>query len=137
MIVDWTERQKEAFLRFQFQAQHSHYRVHYPDAHYDIIVEDCEDVGRLYVAAMPGEIRLMDIALVPERRGRGLGGALVGMLLEEAERAGKSVSLCVEEHNPARRLYERMGFIEVGELGLYKLMRWAPPIIPLEGPGTH
>jgi hypothetical protein len=65
LLADWSEARKEEFLRFQFEAQHRHYQEHYPDARYDVIVLEGDDVGRLYVARMRNEIRLMDIALLP------------------------------------------------------------------------
>ncbi len=131
LVADWSDAQKAEFLRFQFEAQHAHYTKHYPDARLDVIVLDGEDVGRLYVARLAGEIRLMDIALLAGHRGRGIGGALVRALLEEARRDGCFVTLHVEDHNPARRLYERLGFVKAGEEGIYTRMRWTPP-----GPAT-
>jgi len=126
-LVDWSEARKGEFLRFQFTAQHTHYQTHYPAARYDVIVRDGEDIGRLYVARLHGEIRLMDIALLSEHRNQGIGHALVKELLDEAADDGKPVTLHVEERNPAKRLYERLGFDEVGEETFYKRMCWAPP----------
>ena len=118
--------QKEDFLRMQFHAQHKHYRDNYPDARYEVIVRDGEDIGRLYVARMEHEIRLMDITLLPEHRNRGIGRMLVQQLLDEADQARKFVSLHVEEASPAKRLYERLGFQVVGGIAFYKLMHWIP-----------
>ena len=70
----------------------------------------------------------MDIALLPEHRNRGLGGALVRELLDEAAAAGCLVSLHVEENNPARRLYQRLGFRDVADVSFYKLMHWEPAL---------
>ena len=109
-----------------FEAHHRHYHDNYPDARYEIIVRDGEDIGRLYVARMEHEIRLMDITLVTEHRGRGLGRMLVQQLLDEAEQSRKFVSLHVEKANPAKRLYERLGFKLAGGVGIYKLMHWIP-----------
>ncbi len=66
----------------------------------------------------------MDIALLPEHRGRGIGTRLVQDVLDEARASGRSVSLHVEETNPAKRLYERMGFVDVEDRGVYILMEW-------------
>lgn len=82
--------------------------------------------GRLYVARWVDEIRIVDIALLPEFRGRGLGSALLRDLIEESEAAGKPLSIHVEMNNPARPLYDRLGFQEAGEFGVYVLMRRAP-----------
>lgn len=127
MVVDWSDAQKETFLRQQFHAQDHQYHEHYPDARYDLIVRDGENAGRLYVQPMGHEIRVMDIALLPEHRGQGIGGALMGEVMDEARESGRFVSLHVEEHNPARRLYQRLGFVDAGEVTFYKLMHWVPP----------
>jgi ribosomal protein S18 acetylase RimI-like enzyme len=91
-----------------------------------VIVADGEPAGRLYVARWEDEIRIVDIALLPEFRGRGVGSALLGELIEESDAAGKPLSIHVEMNNPARPLYDRLGFEEAGEFGVYVLMRRAP-----------
>lgn len=126
-VVDWTAEQKAAFVRQQFEAQHRHYQTYYPEASFDLVLLDGEPVGRLYVARWTREIRLVDIALVPAARGRGLGTALLRDLLAEGERSGKAVSIHVERFNPALRLYRRLGFREIEEKGPYFLMEWRPP----------
>jgi ribosomal protein S18 acetylase RimI-like enzyme len=127
-VADWTAEQKEAFLRQQFEAQHHHYQKYYPEASFDLVLEGGEPVGRLYVARWSREIRLVDIALVPAARGRGLGTALLRDLLAEGEREGKAVSIHVERFNPALRLYRRLGFREIEEKGPYFLMEWRPQV---------
>ncbi|HEX6939117.1 MAG TPA: GNAT family N-acetyltransferase, partial [Longimicrobiales bacterium] len=67
-----------------------------------------------------------DIALLPEHRGRGIGTALLEALIAEADAAGKPVSIHVEQYNPARRLYARLGFREVEDLGVYVFMERPP-----------
>jgi ribosomal protein S18 acetylase RimI-like enzyme len=74
-----------------------------------------------------GEIRLVDIALLPEHRGRGIGGALLRGLLDEGAVSGRRVSMHVERSNPALRLYERLGFERVKDDGIYWLMEWSLP----------
>lgn len=127
LLADWTPAAKEAFLRSQFQAQHQHYRTHYPQACFEVIVERGLDIGRLYLAHLSEEVRLMDIALLPDYRGRGIGGALMRDIMAEAAALGHLVSLHVEDDNRAKRFYERMGFTVAGELSFYKLLHWRPP----------
>ena len=134
LLTHWSDAEKEAFLQDQFRLQHSHYQTHYPDARFDLILDQSNAIGRLYVAELKSEIRLMDIALLPEYRGQGIGSALMQELMERAAASGKLVSLHVEEYNPARRLYERLGFQMVGDAGLYKLMHWMPPGMDPESP---
>ncbi|WP_036218082.1 GNAT family N-acetyltransferase [Calidithermus chliarophilus] len=122
--VPWTLEQKQAFLESQFELQHRHYREHYAGARFDVVELEGQPVGRIYVHRTPQEVRLMDIALLPEHRGKGIGGMLMGNLLEQARRAGQSVTLHVEENNPARLWYERLGFERLEERGVYWFMRW-------------
>jgi len=110
----------------QFEAQDAYYREHYHPATFDVIEVDGEPTGRLYVARWEEEIRIIDVALLPEHRGRGIGTTLIRGLLDEAAATGKRLSTHVESHNPARRLYERLGFEEVAEHGLYRLMEATP-----------
>ncbi len=127
VLVTWSAAEKDEFLAQQFHAQRQHYRTHYPGASFDVIELDGTPIGRLYVARLESEIRLMDVALLPEFRGRGVGRALCETLLAEARREGCVVSLHVESDNPAKRLYERLGFREVAEVTFYRLMHWVPP----------
>jgi ribosomal protein S18 acetylase RimI-like enzyme len=120
--VDWAEEQKAAFVRQQFSAQNQHYRENYTGATYDVIEVDGRPAGRLYVARWEDEIRIMDIALLPEYRGGGTGTSLLRQLLDEAGSTGRRVSIHVEKWNPARRLYDRLGFIEIADRGVYVLM---------------
>lgn len=123
LLSHWSAADRDAFLHQQFDAQHRHYRAHYPGARFELILRDGEPVGRFYVCALAEELRLMDIALVAAHRGRGIGTALVQRVLEEALSAGKPITLHVEADNPARRLYERFGFRAVGSEGVYLRMR--------------
>ncbi len=111
----------------QFEAQHKDYTARYRGARFDIIEVDREPVGRLYVDRRKREIRVIDIALLPAYRGRGIGGALMQEVLDEAAAAGKKVSIHVEQYHPARRFYERLGFAAIADVGIYKLMEWSPP----------
>ena len=118
------EAQVSAFINMQFEAQRAHYREHYPGARFDVIEFDGQAIGRLYLAEVENEIRLMDIVLLPEMRNRGIGGDLTRAVLAFARGTGWKVTLHVEEENPAKRLYDRLGFEVVGEQTFYKKMAW-------------
>jgi len=120
----WDAATAAAFLGMQFDAQDRHYRQHYPQARYDIVEQDGEPVGRLYVARGDDAIRVLDISLLAAWRGRGIGGALLGALQEEAGAAGQRISIQVDTGNPAFTLYQRLGFRELEIHGLYRLMEW-------------
>lgn len=126
MIVDWNEEQKAAFLRMQFEAQHAWYQEHYGDAQFGLLLVDGNPAGRLYVHRREAEIRLVDISLVPGVRGHGLGSALLGELMKEADEAGKPLTIHVEKYNPAMRLYNRLGFTTIADRGPYDLLEWRP-----------
>ncbi|AUB80431.1 GNAT family N-acetyltransferase [Candidatus Thiodictyon syntrophicum] len=128
LVAAWDEAQKAAFLRSQFEAQHTHYHQHYPDAHFDLILRDGQPIGRLYTCRLPGELRLMDIALLAAARGQGIGTALLADLVRAADQSALPVTLYVEGHNPARRLYERLGFVAAGEAIPYEFMRRLPQV---------
>jgi ribosomal protein S18 acetylase RimI-like enzyme len=125
-VTGWDDAMKEAFIAHQFQAQRDHYLANYEGATYDVILVGGEPAGRLYVARWPEEIRLMDITLLPEHRGRGIGEGLVRALLDEGRAASLPVTIHVEQQNPAMTLYRRLGFEPVEERGVYVLMRWTP-----------
>ena len=120
------ESQKIAFLDWQFSMQSQHYAEHYPTCERSIIEVDGVAAGRLYVDRWTSEIRVVDIALLPEFRGRGIGAALMREVMEQGREANKDVSIHVEVFNPARALYQRLGFVEVATSGAYILMRWSP-----------
>jgi ribosomal protein S18 acetylase RimI-like enzyme len=122
----WPDDVKAQFLAMQFEAQDRYYREAYPDGRFDI-VEVCGEVaGRLYVNRGPDEIRIIDIALLPPLRGRGLGSAILQTILDEAAATGRPVTIHVEQHNPALRLYERLGFEVRDTRGLYYFLERPP-----------
>jgi len=129
----WSAQEKEDFLAWQFEAQHKHYQEHYPDCEFLVVGKEvlgknaAEPIGRLYVDRWDEEIRLVDIALLPEYRGSGHGSRLLQGILAEGAEAGLPVSIHVESENPALRLYERLGFEHIDTNGVYHLMRWTPP----------
>jgi GNAT superfamily N-acetyltransferase len=121
------EAQKDEFLDQQFSAQYEHYRLHYPTCERNIVEKDGQPIGRFWVDEWPDQIRLVDVALLTEWRGSGIGTRLVQDVLERGARTGKPVTIHVEGFNPALRLYQRLGFEHVDSNGMYYLMRWTPP----------
>lgn len=120
--VDWDDRQKAAFLEMQFSAQHRYYQENYTDTDFLIVLLESRPIGRLYIARWPEEIRIVDLALLPEYRNKGIGTRLLSDVLEEAAAVGKPVRIHVEGFNPALSLYRRLGFVQIGEHGVYLLM---------------
>ena len=121
------EEGKKAFLDQQFAAQFEHYGIHYPTMERNIVEQDGRPIGRLWIDEWRDQIRLVDISLMPECRGSGIGTSLLQGLFARAGAARKPLTIHVEAYNPALRLYERLGFERVGTNGIYFLMRWTPP----------
>jgi len=123
-VTEWSGEQKREFCRMQFDAQAAHYREHYPAAEYAVIECDGARAGRLYIHRGEREIRIMDLALLPEWRGNGIGTLLLHDLQNEASGRAVPLSIHVERFNPALRLYERLGFRAIEDRGVYVLLSW-------------
>ena len=124
--MPWDDAQKASFLHMQFEAQDRWYREQMADSSFDVVLVDGEPAGRLYVDRRDHEIRIVDIALLPEHRNRGIGSLLLTQLLVEADQARKPLTIHVERGNRARLLYERLGFREVADHGVYLLLERQP-----------
>lgn len=122
--VPWPREAKEAFLRQQFDAQDAWWRANYPGATFEVVVADGVDAGRLYIWEGPTEIRVVDVALLPEARRGGVGTRLLADVKARAAAAGKAVTIHVERTNPALALYERLGFRLVEDKGVYLFLSW-------------
>lgn len=124
-LADWSDTQKTAFLHQQFGAQRTHYANAYHDADFSIVELHGEAIGRMAVFRNNStDIRVVDIGFLPDWRNRGFGTALLRGLFAEGAASGRSVSVHVEVFNPARRLYERLGFRQKSATGPYLLMEW-------------
>lgn len=118
-----------AFVEHQFAAQSRHY-ASYENTSIEVVLVDGEPAGRLIVARWPEELRVVDIALLPEHRGGGVGGALMRALIAEADERGVKASIHVERMNPAQRLYSRLGFRPISEIGGVYLLLERPAESP-------
>ena len=124
-VTWWDDAQKLAFCRSQYDAQKHEYDARFPDAEYDVIVIEGRTAGRMWIGRGEEEIRLLDIAILPEFRGQGVGAALVGALIDEARSAGKRLRHMVFVLNEgALRFYQRHGFRVFEEVGGYLHMEW-------------
>ena len=123
-LVPWTDEQRQAFVEMQFAAQQKHYASEYPNASHDIILADSRPVGRLYVARLNEEIRIVDITVLAQERSRGIGTYLIEKLLDEAALTARFVSVYVETFNPSLKLFERLGFKRGEQAGINFLLKW-------------
>ena len=122
----WTDAEKRRFCEQQFALQDRHYRDHFPGARCLVVRAGARAIGRVYRARSEGTLYVLDIALVPEMRGRGVGTALMRGLVAEADRDGLAMVLHVEPDNPVKRLYLRLGFVEGAAGAVYVEMTRAP-----------
>ena len=126
-VTGWSEGQKADFCRSQFDAQSAYYSANYPGASFQIIERDGWPVGRFYVDCWEKEVRIIDITVLPEFRGSGIGTKLLRDLQDEARAADKSLTIHVERFNRALELYQRLGFKQVEDKGVYLLLEWSAP----------
>src|SRR5690242_2078390 len=123
--AEWQEGQKEMFVRWQFELQRREYDERFPDATYKLIVVDGQPAGRIWVGADQAQIRLLDIALLPDFQNRGVGTILLHRLMDDARQRGKALRHMVFMLNDnAKRFYERLGFVSIEDLGAYQHMEW-------------
>jgi GNAT superfamily N-acetyltransferase len=134
-VIDWTEAQKQAFLESQFALQRHHYRTYYASTEWGVLEHAGVPAGRIYVDRQTNAFCVVDIALLPEWRRRGIGTALLQAVCAEARAAGKLVTFAVEEFNPAQTLYRRLGFREFEDQGMYWFMEWRADDGPAENDG--
>jgi ribosomal protein S18 acetylase RimI-like enzyme len=126
-VWGWEAAQQQIFLRMQYVALKQRYAAERDRSEHRIILREDVAVGRILVIRSADEIRLADIALLPEHRSSGIGSALIGDLQEEAARASLPVRLHVTRDNRASRLYERLGFVVIDDTGSHFKMEWLPP----------
>ncbi len=125
-LTDWSDEQKQQFTDQQFEAQHSYYQQVYKDASFGIIFSDNIPAGRLYLWESEKQIRIVDISLLPEFRNLGIGGAILNNLIEKSEQTTKVLSIHVESYNRALSLYQRLGFEQKDQTGVYFYMERQP-----------
>jgi ribosomal protein S18 acetylase RimI-like enzyme len=118
---------KEKLLRMQLASQTATYRAQFPAARFDIIEQDGEPIGRIVIDPGTDAGRIVDIALLPQRRARGLGTAILAAVLDRFDRRGQRVRCQVLANNQASlRMFHRVGFRQVGELPPFVHLEWRP-----------
>lgn len=127
-LMGWGPEEQRSFVDLQLRAREQHRRATRPDADLGILTLDGVPVGQLDLDRTDASIEVVEIAVVPGLQGHGVGTAVLGQVLSEADEADLSVYLNVEHANAgARRLYERLGFVETGPVGPLHLAMERPP----------
>lgn len=116
----------DGLIATQQQMQASGYRSRYPDALYQVMELDGAPVGRLVTAFVDSALRVVDIAVLPRARGRGVAGEALRRLQGQAVRDGRDITLAVRKDNAgARRLYAALGFRAEAEDAAVQQLRWS------------
>ncbi len=131
-MVPWTDEQKDAFIKFQLNAQLTHYRTEYPNAEYLIILFDAEPAGRLYLDLRESEIRIMDITLLPEHRRKGISSPIIRRLMDKASALEKKLSINLDKLSQSQPIFERFGFKPTEDTGFHVLYVWQPERLTAE-----
>ncbi|GAA3876964.1 hypothetical protein GCM10022381_19390 [Leifsonia kafniensis] len=119
-----TDAAAQAIVDLQFTAHAAMLSTRYPDAEHKVITAHGSPVGHIVTNTLPGSIRLVDIAVLAEHQGHGLGTAVLDALLSHADATVRTVELSVWELNePAIRWYQRHNFITTGAVGGRLAMR--------------
>ncbi len=121
-VTGWPQTVKDAFCDSQFAMQDKHYRAHYPFARFYLVQRAGEQVGRVYLSDEPELLALMEISFMSEFRQQGMGTSLMQWMTALANQSQRAMRLYVEPNNPARRLYERFGFVPKEQEGVYLKM---------------
>jgi ribosomal protein S18 acetylase RimI-like enzyme len=114
----------DALLAMQYEAQDVAYRRQHPEASHEIVEVDGAAAGRLVADRSAAAIHVLDVALLPHHRGRGLGTALLRELQVQAGRQGRPVTLTAIRGSRALSLYDRLGFTPAGDDGVYVALEW-------------
>jgi ribosomal protein S18 acetylase RimI-like enzyme len=136
-LMDWNAAQKQEFLRMQYRAQKQAYAENYQGADIQLILLDGQPIGRLYVDRTGEEIHVLDISLLPQYRGQGIGTYLLNKIMKEAAEHNRPVTLYVQQFNPALHFYERLGFRHVSDQGVYLFMKWLAPVLETNDEDTR
>ncbi len=132
--LGWPVEMERTFMKMQFDAQRSDYERRHPGALCDIVELRRCPVGRLWVAQDARSLTVLDITIMAELRGQGIGTACLQRELRRADLAGLDVELQVVVGNPAQRLYERLGFRPVGPGGVRQAMVRRPQALATNPP---
>lgn len=127
-LIDGEKDFIESIVDMQFKAQTQGYGNQFPNAMYFIIEKHREPIGKATIDFGHNEVRLIDIAFIPQARGKGFGKTVIQSFQIAAAQCGVPMVLTVEQQNwQAKRLYFSLGFLQESVTPPYELMVWYPP----------
>ncbi|MBD2121193.1 N-acetyltransferase [Trichocoleus sp. FACHB-262] len=93
-----------------------------------VILVNQIEVGMLQLLQCVGELYLGNLLILPKFQNRGIGTLILQSILDQGQASNLPVQLQVLKQNPAKRLYERLGFISVGETKTHYIMQYSPAL---------
>lgn len=130
--LDLPFAQSQQWLRMQFDARDSQYRAQYANADFDLVLHNAQPIGNFFSQRGPEEFVLIDVTLLPEYRKQGIATKLVTAVIDAAGKAHKPLHAHVLSNSPAWVLWQRLGFREVRDDGVYRHIE-----VPFEPAGTR
>ncbi len=107
----------------QYEAQLAHYEQSYPDMTVHVLRWKGLDAGRLMLLDRQDAVDVLDLAILPEHQGQGLGSRVLRRIKDHA--GPRVVKLAVEKNRPrAQELYERLGFEAASDSNTHVFMEW-------------
>ena len=125
-LTNWTEEQKTNFIYMQTMAQLAEYKTKYPGATQQIVLFKNKEAGRFYTWENENEIRIIDITLLPQFIGKGIGSTLLNNLIKRSKEIKKKITLHVDPLSAALKLYLRLGFVHLSNNGRHYYMEKSP-----------
>lgn len=131
-LIDADKEVVESIMELQLKAQTQGYGSQFPNAMYFVVERHCEPIGKVTVDFGHNEVRLVDLALIPAARGKGLGAEIIRAFQQAATMVAVPMTLSVMQSNfPAKALYQKLGFVTASVEIPYELMVWSPPAMKL------
>jgi ribosomal protein S18 acetylase RimI-like enzyme len=117
--------QLQFLARMQFDSQHSSYRMMYPGTAPEIVLKDSAPAGIFWIAVLENEIRIVDIAIVPECRRMGIATALYEGAMSLARQSRKPVRASVVRFNSRSvEFHRKLGFVFTEDDEIYWGVEW-------------
>lgn len=125
-LLPWDPALKREFILMQHRAQKAHYAEYYPNSNHYIVLFEGRPAGRHWIDYGPEDVRFVDMAILPEFRGHGIGTVLFEDALKHAREMGLPAVLHVMKGHRSIPMYKRMGFKFAGDNGAHDRMEWRP-----------
>jgi ribosomal protein S18 acetylase RimI-like enzyme len=127
--VPMSEEEKKQLLDLMYQGFTQHYNSRAISSDDRLVLLNNESIGRIILLQTCEEIRLADLAILPQYRGRGIGSALISQVQTESVMSKRPIRLQVARFDRALRLYQRLGFYKTDAIGPYLHLEWSskPP----------